>query len=99
MPASPAPLFWPADKPSSHTNFPNRPRGTFYWLSLRSDVGVGFLLLVGLVWLIHALSSSREEPVYAGKTADQWLNAGYEDASLALQQIGPPAVPFILGKL
>ena len=48
---------------------------------------------------MHNLSSPRTEPVYAGKTADQWLNAGYEDTALALQQIGPPAVPFILAKL
>jgi len=66
---------------------------------LRIYVGLGFVALIGLVWLMHPLSSSRQEPVYAGKTADQWLNAGYEDASQALQQIGPPAVPFILAKL
>ena len=56
-------------------------------------------VLVGSVALLHAQRTQPKEPVYAGKTADQWLNAGFEDASLALRQIGPPAVPFILAKL
>lgn len=38
-------------------------------------------------------------PMYAGKTVNQWLDAGYEDAATALHEIGPPAVPYILKKL
>lgn len=65
----------------------------------RAYAGLALVLLVGLIWLVRAALSAAPEPTYAGKTAGQWLNAGYEDASQALQQIGPPAVPFILAKL
>ena len=45
------------------------------------------------------VSKSGSRPVYAGKNVGQWLDAGYEDAALALQEIGPPAVPYIFAKL
>lgn len=65
----------------------------------RSVACVGLVLLLGLIVLRCPPPARPEEPVYAGKTVDQWLNAGFEDASLALRQIGPAAVPFILAKL
>ena len=43
--------------------------------------------------------SPDPEPVYAGKPVSQWLNEGQEDVSFALHEIGPPAMPYILGKL
>jgi hypothetical protein len=39
------------------------------------------------------------EPVYAGKTISEWLNAGHEDSCQAIHEIGPPALPYILDKL
>jgi hypothetical protein len=43
--------------------------------------------------------SQRAEPTYSGKTVNQWLDAGYEDALMALHEIGPPALPYVLSKL
>lgn len=37
--------------------------------------------------------------VFEGRTVDQWLDCGYEDASRALHELGPAAVPAIFGKL
>ena len=65
------------------------------WVGVFLALGV----LVGAFFLGRLLSLPPQEPVYAGKTADEWLNAGYEDAAQGLQHIGPSAVPFILAKL
>jgi HEAT repeat protein len=37
--------------------------------------------------------------MYAGKRVSQWLDAGYEDAAMALQEIGPAAEPYILARV
>lgn len=60
---------------------------------------IGCLAVLATGWTLCVLNSRPNEPVYAGKTADQWLNAGYEDACNALHEIGPPAGPYILNKL
>jgi hypothetical protein len=52
-------------------------------------------LLVG-----YRVAFLREpEPSYCGKPVTQWLDAAQEDASFALHEIGPPALPYILSKL
>ncbi len=55
-------------------------------------------LLASGALLAVALSPSPE-PIYGGKTISQWLDGGYEQASLALQEVGPAAVPSIFRKL
>ena len=39
------------------------------------------------------------EPSYEGKPLDRWLEAGYEDASRVLYEVGPSAIPGIFAKL
>ncbi len=36
---------------------------------------------------------------YEGKPLDRWLEAGYEDASRVLYEVGPRAIPGVFGKL
>ena len=79
-------------------SLPKKLSSPFGWFGPGIYIGAALLSLLGLIWLVHPLRSSPE-PVYGGKTAAQWLDAGYEDASQALQLIGPPAVPVILAKL
>ena len=60
----------------------------------------GLFLLAVLGTLAVCLANRSDSgPVYAGKNVGQWLDAGYEDAALALQEIGPPAIPYIFAKL
>jgi hypothetical protein len=66
---------------------------------MRWLLGIGFLTLFGVALGSALRIPLRCEPVYAGKTVDQWLEAGYEDAAMALQQIGPDAAPYILAKV
>jgi hypothetical protein len=63
-----------------------------YWV-------IAVLVLLGLSSIEIVLVPQAREPVYAGKTVSHWLDAGYEDASMAVQEIGPAAVPFVLAKL
>ena len=65
----------------------------------RARVVLGTALMALVFCLVWSSSSSNREPAYAGKTADQWLSSGYEDAAQGLQHIGPGAVPFILARL
>ena len=58
--------------------------------------GFSLLAISSGLWLS---ASSPREPIYAGKTLDQWLDAGYEDGAMALQGMGPAAVPYVLAKL
>lgn len=66
---------------------------------MRRRWAVGCFALLGIGATLCIVSARDPEPVYAGKTVSQWLDAGYEDAAMALQQIGPPAVPFVMAKL
>jgi HEAT repeat protein len=66
---------------------------------MRRNWGIGCLGVLGMGLALRVMTSQPSEPVYAGKTVDQWLDAGYEDASMALHEIGPPAVPYIVAKL
>jgi hypothetical protein len=52
-----------------------------------------------LAVITQGCNSRTTEPVYAGKTISEWLNAGHEDSCQAVHEIGPPALPFILDKL
>ena len=60
---------------------------------------IGCLSLFGVILGLSRATPRMNEPVYAGKTLDQWLEGGYEQASMALQEIGPPAAPYVLAKL
>jgi len=62
--------------------------------------GIGALLVViGSASVCALVLRSPGEPAYAGKSINQWLDGGYEDAAVALREVGPDAVPCILGKL
>jgi hypothetical protein len=54
------------------------------------------IILLGMTSILCLTSSRGREPLYGSKTVTQWLDAGYEDCATALQEIGPPALPFIL---
>jgi len=54
------------------------------------------VVLIVVVSCLYLAASPQQEPMYGGKTVTQWLDAGYEDCSMALHEIGPPALPFIL---
>ncbi|HLH52294.1 MAG TPA: HEAT repeat domain-containing protein [Verrucomicrobiae bacterium] len=65
-------------------------------------IAAGWLLAMALaVGGLHFSKSQPEsvEPMYAGKTVGQWLDAGYEDCAMAIQQIGAPAAPYVLAKV
>ena len=56
-------------------------------------VSVLALVLVFLAW------PRSREPVYAGRPITAWLDGGYEPAAMALEEIGPAAVPWLFQKL
>jgi hypothetical protein len=60
---------------------------------------VGTVIALGGLLALPAFWPAPSEPVYAGKTVDQWLEAGYEDSAMALQEIGPSAGSYVLRKL
>ena len=60
---------------------------------------IGSVAVLGIGLALLSMNSQPAQLVYAGKTVDQWLDAGYEDAATALHEIGPAAVPYILRKL
>jgi hypothetical protein len=60
---------------------------------------IGCFAALGFVLMLSLIDSAQIEPVYAGKTVSEWLEAGNEDATMALHEIGPPAAPYILAKL
>ena len=66
---------------------------------MRWSLGIPLLALLGLVCATNFTRSRPAEPVYAGKSVTQWLEAGYEDCAKALQEIGPVAGPYVLAKL
>ena len=62
--------------------------------------GIGALLLVvGSACVLALVRMSPTEAGYAGKSINQWLDGGYEDAAVALREVGPDAVPSIFAKL
>ncbi|HTL18369.1 MAG TPA: hypothetical protein VL793_14125 [Patescibacteria group bacterium] len=62
-------------------------------------LGVGLFSLLVISLIFSRFVFRAPEPQYAGKTVSQWLEAGHEDASFALHEIGPPALPYIFAKL
>ena len=60
---------------------------------------IGGLLVLGIFGRVGWGLQYPAEPAYAGKTATQWLDAGYEDSAMAMQQLGPAAAPYVLLKL
>ena len=66
---------------------------------MRSYWTAAILVVLGAITAGLLLLRSAPEPVYGGKSVGQWLDAGYEDAAKAMQEIGPNAGPYILAKL
>src|SRR5258708_2284707 len=64
----------------------------WYW-------GFGSLPLCGAILGLRMVAAPTSEPLYAGKPVSEWLEGGYEQASLALQEIGSSAAPYVLAKL
>src|SRR5437879_5863062 len=64
----------------------------WYW-------GMGCLAFLEAILGVRFVATQAVEPVYGGKPVSQWLEGGYEQASLALQEIGPPAARYVLAKL
>ncbi|HZR17512.1 MAG TPA: hypothetical protein VFE51_09310 [Verrucomicrobiae bacterium] len=60
---------------------------------------IAALVGLALVWASWLALSHSPEPRYGGRPVSQWLNAGQEDASMAMHEIGAPALPYILAKL
>ncbi len=52
---------------------------------------------MAVAWLL--IASPGPPIVYEGKTLDSWLDAGYEDASRVLHELGPAAAECIFAKL
>lgn len=66
---------------------------------MRRYLGVGIFLVAAALVGSRSIVLRSSEPSYAGKSASQWLDAGYEDCAMALQEMGPGAGPYILAKL
>jgi hypothetical protein len=66
---------------------------------IRPGYGPGAAVLTGIILLVIYRSPSAPEPVYAGKTITQWLDDGYEPAAMALEELGPSAVPWVFRTL
>jgi hypothetical protein len=56
-------------------------------------------LILSTALLTACSKHKSDEPSYAGKTVNQWLNAGYEDSAMGLQNIGVAAAPYVLARL
>jgi hypothetical protein len=54
------------------------------------------IVVIAVVSCLYLAASRQQEPIYGGNTVTHWLDAGYEDCSMAFHEIGPPALPFIL---
>jgi HEAT repeat protein len=60
---------------------------------------VGLLLVLILFAVLFAIAFRKPQPVYAGRPVREWLDCGYEQAALALEETGPIAAPVIFSKL
>jgi hypothetical protein len=56
------------------------------------------IAIVGLL-LFCARREKADDIVYEGKTLNHWLDGGFEDASRALYDVGPPAAKCVFAKL
>ena len=57
------------------------------------------VILVALAGAWFGVHLPPAEPVYASRHLSQWLDGGYEQASEALHEVGPAAVPVVFAKL
>ena len=57
------------------------------------------LAALAVVVLWTALQVPSREPTYGGRPLSAWLDAGTEPAAMAVHELGPPAIPWILRKL
>jgi len=64
----------------------------------RRPAKIAFLMAAAAGLLVFARPQARE-PVYAGRPITEWLEGGYEPAALALEEVGPPALPWVFRKL
>ena len=95
----------PDPRPPSLTGYPSRAHSAraesrkdreFDMRWLRIVVGGGCVLATALT--LHLGPRAQPEPEFGGKIITQWLDAGQDDVCLALHEIGPPALPFVLAK-
>ena len=71
-------------------------RGTLRALRRWSVPGLlGMCVLAGWLWFLPRPNSV----LFEGRSVDEWLNGGFVDASRALYELGPEAVPDIFKKL
>jgi len=56
-------------------------------------------LLAGLLSFSILVWPRAREPVYGGKPITEWLEGGYEPAAMALEEVGPSALPWVFRKL
>lgn len=68
-------------------------------LKMRRLYIIAGLSATALVLVATLVMARTPAPVYGGKTVEQWLNAGQEDACFALHEIGPVALPYVMAKL
>jgi len=68
-------------------------------LSVATPIITLVALLAAATTLATFCNSSPREPGYAGKTISEWLDGGYEPAAMALQEVGPPAIPWVFRNL
>jgi hypothetical protein len=66
---------------------------------MRTCCASGGAALTVIILLVMYRSPPAPEPVYAGKTVTQWLDGGYEPAAMALEELGPSAVPWVFKTL
>jgi hypothetical protein len=68
-------------------------------LTLKRRFAKIVFLVVGAFSIIFFARPKAPEPIYAGKPVTQWLEDGYEPAAMALEEIGPTALPWVFRKL
>jgi len=66
---------------------------------MRRFWGMGLVIVVAVATGCGLFSFRSAEPVYAGKSLTEWLDAGSEPAAMAVHEIGPAATPWILRKI
>lgn len=66
---------------------------------MRRTFANGLLLLAGALAVALFAWPHPREPVYAGRPITAWLEGGYEPAAMALEEIGPAALPWIFREL
>jgi hypothetical protein len=66
---------------------------------VRPWFAISAAVLLGAAFVLAFSGFGHREPSHAGKPINQWLDNGFEDASMALHEVGPAAAPCIFDKL